>query len=86
MKKVTIYDFLTLDQVKKAREIFDGCTTPGKAGVHKLLLDEVIQPNIAEINHKLGQENDARYLAFAVEYVLVQAAAGISNDNIKVMG
>ena len=34
---------------------------------------QVIEPNMAAINAKLGQENDARYLAYAVVYALSQA-------------
>lgn len=37
---------------------------------------EVIRPQLAVINQKLGQENNARYLAYAVAHVL--RLAGVS--------
>jgi hypothetical protein len=37
-----------------------------------LVRDEIIKPNMTRINAALGQENDADYLAYAVEYVMNQ--------------
>jgi hypothetical protein len=34
---------------------------------------ELIRPNIARINQRLGQENNPSYSAHAVEYVFSQA-------------
>lgn len=31
---------------------------------------EIIEPALPEINRRLGQENDARYLAYAVVYAI----------------
>jgi len=61
-KYVTLSDFLTDDQLKKAIEL-------KKA---RDICDKIIAPNLKEINKKLGQENDALYLAYAVEYALNQ--------------
>ena len=69
MMKKTIHDFLTETQINRAIQIFE----EGQADLHARLQREVIEPNMAEINRKLGQENDASYLAYAVEYVLQQA-------------
>jgi hypothetical protein len=60
MKKVAIGDFLTEAQIKRACEL-------KKA---KDICDEIIRPNIALINAKLGQENDPMYLSYMVEYVV----------------
>jgi hypothetical protein len=38
------------------------------------ILSQVIEPNMADINRKLGQENDPRYLTYAVLYVLQRAS------------
>ena len=37
---------------------------------------EVMEPNMAEINRKLGQENDAHYLAYAVVYAMGKTGLG----------
>jgi len=37
------------------------------------LAEQVIAPNLKAINARLGQENDARYLAYVVELALYQA-------------
>lgn len=37
---------------------------------------EVMEPNMAEVNRKLGQENDAHYLAYAVVYAMGQTGMG----------
>jgi hypothetical protein len=36
---------------------------------------EVIEPAMAEIDRKLGQENDARYLGYMICYTLERAGA-----------
>lgn len=35
---------------------------------HRRVADEIIRPALPEINRKLGQENSADYLAYALEY------------------
>lgn len=63
MKKITLYDFLTDEQIKKAAEL----KTAAK------ITAEIIEPNIKAINLKLGQENDPKYLGYLCEYVFSQA-------------
>lgn len=62
-KMVNIGDFLTDAQVQE-------CI---KLKTANMICVRVILPNIKEINEKLGQENNAMYLAYAVEYALTQA-------------
>jgi len=57
---VRLTDFLTKKQIALAMELKTA----------KQIHDKVIQPNINTINRLLGQENDAMYLAYAVEYAL----------------
>lgn len=66
MKRVTIEDILTEDEIKRAVELWADSPT----GFHKRVLVELIEPNRARINASLGQENDARYLAYLIEYVI----------------
>lgn len=63
-KKITIQDFLTDDQIEAALTIWQNNTIPAKE-----IAEKVIRPAIAEINKKLGQENDPLYLAYCCEYV-----------------
>lgn len=59
-KQVSIGEFLTDAQIKRASEL----------KVAKEICEEIIRPNLACINAKLGQENDPMYLSYMVEYVL----------------
>lgn len=72
MKAITLASFLTEAQIEACLEIA-GEPEDGES-LHKKILRRVIDPNIAEINRKLGQENDPRYLAYAIEAVLGEAA------------
>ena len=62
MKQISIDQFLTKDQIQKAFKLKEA----------KAICKEIIEPNILKINQKLGQENNALYLAYAVEYTLNQ--------------
>jgi len=59
---MTIDQFLNEEQIKKAIQL-------KKA---KAICREIIEPNLTEINNSLGQENNAMYLAYAVEYAVNQ--------------
>jgi hypothetical protein len=69
MKTIQIKDFLSTVQQRRAVAIYKS----KPPNLHRELLEKVIVPNMAEINRKLGQENDPSYLAYAVEYALSQA-------------
>lgn len=69
-KLVRIGDFLTDEQIRKARLVQK---TAPPTRLHKWLVEQIIRPNMAEINAKLGQENDEDYLAYAVEYAMTMA-------------
>lgn len=62
MKEVTLGDILTEKELKRAMKL-------RKA---KDICKEIIEPKLPEINKKLGQENDAMYLAYFVEYAVTQ--------------
>jgi hypothetical protein len=73
-KTVTLPQFLTDGQIAEAAAL---CATHGMDAAAKIQT-QVIEPNMAAINEKLGQENDARYLAYAVTYLLSQTLPGAS--------
>lgn len=61
MKTVTIGEFLTGEQIDRCFVLY-----PNRARIR----DEVIAPNMAEINRKLGQENDPDYLSYAILHTI----------------
>ena len=70
MKTMTLPEFLTEAQIADALTLFKnhgGIDAKGK------IQKQVIEPNMAAINKKLGQENDPSYLAYAVVHVFSQA-------------
>ena len=77
---ITLEDFLTPAQIKACLKLA-GLALVGGAPVRrgkaledkaltKAIEEQVIKTDMAEINRKLGQENDATYLAYAVTYVV----------------
>jgi len=70
VKKFALPDFLTEAQIAKAIRLYEAHGHDAKAKIQS----QIIEPSMAAINAKLGQENDASYLAYAVVYVLSQAA------------
>jgi hypothetical protein len=74
-KKITLADFLTDEEINRAVHLY----TTDKANFHKNCLKEIIQPRMARINRKLGQENDPDYLAYVVEFVIGQYGHGPGN-------
>jgi hypothetical protein len=69
MKFVTLPDLLTEDQIAHAARLYKA---HGMEAVTKIQV-EVIEPNMAAINEKLGQANSSRYVAYAVVYVFSEA-------------
>jgi len=73
-RTITLPDFLTEDQIRTASLIYDLHKRSGRVAGE--IAKRVIEPNLAEINRKLGQENDAHYLAYCCEYVFSKLEAG----------
>ena len=72
MKQFTLPDILTESEIHKATKLWEqhGDSVEFVSEVEK----QLIAPNMDRINKKLGQENDQRYLAYAVCYVFWQAS------------
>lgn len=75
-KSMSLPDFLTQEQIDAAWALYQKAQ-PGTFA--RQCSEQIIQPNMAEINRKLGQENDASYLAYACEYVFMQMPQTGSN-------
>ena len=55
------------DELRSALQIIRDIPS-GKGRTDRLV--EVVRPALPSINEKTGQDNDARYLAYALEYAL----------------
>lgn len=64
MKTIRITDMLTEEQIEQCVALH-----PSRERIR----DEVVKPNMAEIDRKLGQENDPDYLSYAIVYVIGEA-------------
>lgn len=67
MKQVTINHFLTDREIGQAARLY-GRVDNFAEEVRK----RIIEPNIERINRELGQENEPRFLAYVVEYVMME--------------
>lgn len=69
-KGMSLPDFLTPDQIESAQALYKKYKNTGRFATE--CAKQIIEPNMKEINRKLGQENDAKYLAYACEFVFSQ--------------
>lgn len=67
-KTITLGDFLTLDEITFAVKL---CKNGGEDGesLNQTLVRRLIKPNLDRINTALGQENDASYLGYVIEFI-----------------
>lgn len=61
MRRVSIHDFLSDEQIARCEALY-----PDVSAIYQ----EVIAPAMADVDSRLGQENDATFLAYAVCYVI----------------
>lgn len=71
MKTVAISDFLTPNEIEEARKLYRSVPSGAFA---KQCAEKIIAPNIGRINSSLGQANDPKYLAYAVECAIMLGA------------
>jgi hypothetical protein len=70
---ITIDQFLTDAEIASAQKLYR-TARPGTFA--QRCAAEIITPQIERINQALGQENDALYLAYCVEYVIGKVSDG----------
>jgi len=70
-KSIALKDFLTDAEIARAVKLY-GEAAPGTFA--RRCDREIIRPILPRINAKLGQENNSRYLAYAVEFAIVTAS------------
>lgn len=66
---VKIGDLFTNDELQRAAKLYDRSVV---GRFNENCVREIVTPEVVErINKQLGQENDARYLAYVIEYALM---------------
>jgi hypothetical protein len=68
VKMIRLGDMLTDEQIQRCCALYPS---------RKRIRDEIVQPNMTEINRRLGQENDADYLSIAIVYMLEKGFAAV---------
>lgn len=67
-KTVALADIFTPSEIERAREMY---RQESDESFNVRVVRELIEPNMARINAATGQENDARFVGYAVEYCLM---------------
>lgn len=62
MKMIKVGDIFTQEMIELAMT----CKSTNE------IEEKVIKPNMEEINRKSGQENDSRYMSYAMEFAISQ--------------
>jgi hypothetical protein len=71
MKQLNLGDLFTKDEIEAASKLFFECK-PGE--FNRRVVEQIVQPAMLRINAATGQENDARYMGYLLEYVFSQAS------------
>lgn len=66
-RDIRLGDILTDKEILQVQDIW----LRDRSQFHARVVAEILEPNLARINKKLGHENDARYLAYALEYIFM---------------
>ena len=69
-------EFLTPAEIKKAIKLY----RIANGSFHQRCMDEIIKPVITRINKALGQENDPRWLAYAVEFFCMKGGSKTNTE------
>lgn len=70
VKTIAVGQILTEKEMKKALKLYDSAENHTFAD---RCASEIISPVIDRINQASGQENDPKYLAYCVEYAIMQS-------------
>jgi hypothetical protein len=69
MKTQTLGSILTPHELTLAQNIFLEASSENESAAARITA-EIVEPNIERINKATGQENDPRYLGYAIEFAL----------------
>lgn len=71
-RRFRLDELFTEEELRKAAAIFAAPRIAGGPSTVSRIEDEVVRPIIDRINRVTGQENNARYMAYALEYAFTQ--------------
>ena len=71
MKTVTLQDFLTPTEITQCVAMWD----ESRKNYAQRVCKAVVAVNMDRINKALGQQNDAMYLSYAIELVMIRMQA-----------
>lgn len=73
-KTMVLSDFLTNAQIQQSSDLFIRSLQAGTSELQMVnaVCEQIIRPNMAAIDKKLGQKCAEMYLAYAVYYALTQ--------------
>lgn len=74
MTTIEIGKIFTGAELRKAKKLYKTAATGTFA---KLADEQIVKPVLARINRVTNQENDSRYLAYALEYVIMKTEGDI---------
>ncbi len=74
MKHLSLGSVLTKKEIAQAQNYILEASAEGESAAARISA-EIIEPALERINKKTGQENDARYLGYAIEFALRAAMA-----------
>lgn len=69
-KQVKLSEFLTDEEINLCMKVAETIQA-GSTEYVDWVANGITGPNIDRINQKLGQENDPRYLAYAISWVML---------------
>lgn len=86
MKTSTIGDLFTEEELERMTEIIESAELGSDTAVSRITT-EITEPALSRINKQLGQENDARYLAYMAVMAFSQARANqvLADDGPEVV-
>lgn len=70
MKTIKIGDIFTNQELEAAKKLYQQVSDAGTHDFATRCAKEIITPILPRINAKTGQENDAKYFAYMLEYLL----------------
>lgn len=79
MRTITLDQMLTPAEIDRAFVLYETLAGTGKFAA--TIDAEILTPNMERINAALGQKNDPRYLAYAVEFVISQLGTNQKESN-----
>lgn len=70
-KMVRASDLFTVDEIKRAIRLYRECKAEFRR-FNPECRDQIVKPVLARINRVTGQTNDPSYIAYVLEYLIIE--------------